>query len=308
MHPDMSADTWQSLYPFPSRFMYICGNRYHYVDEGAGHPVIMVHGNPTWSFYYRNLINYLSSSCRCLAPDHIGCGLSDTPSPRTYGYRLADRLRDLEVFIDRLNLTEPFTLVVHDWGGMIGTAYAVRHPEAIRRMIVTNTAAFTKPQGKSLPFRLRLIREFAWFARPAILGFNLFSWLAANGMGTVQPLPAAVKAGLTAPYNTPSNRIATLRFVQDIPLSPADPSYPLVRETADLLEVLSEKPMLILWGAKDFVFDSDYYDEWLRRFPGAQAHLFNHAGHYLFEDVPREAFACIGNFMNPQHSPNTAQV
>ena len=146
-----SIDSFRDLYPFVSHFARLGGFRYHYVDEGAGDPVVMVHGNPTWSFYFRSLISGLSGTHRTIAPDHIGCGLSEVPSATDYGYRLLDRVNDLERFIDSLNLDRPITLIVHDWGGAIGLSWAVRHPERIGRLVVLNTAAFHMPAGKRLP-------------------------------------------------------------------------------------------------------------------------------------------------------------
>jgi len=135
------------------------GLRYHYIDEGQGEPVIMIHGNPTWSFYFRELIKKLSPEFRTIAVDHIGCGLSDKPDDKSYDYRLKSRVEDIEALLDHLDIQENITLVLHDWGGMIGMAYAVKHPEKIKRIIIMNTAAFLPPDDKKLPFRLQLARN-----------------------------------------------------------------------------------------------------------------------------------------------------
>src|SRR5579885_1237969 len=151
---------WTSLYPFTSRFFLLPGNlRYHYLDEGAGDPVVMLHGNPTWSFFYRDLVCGLRDRCRAIVPDHIGCGLSDKPDDRHYDYTLRRRVDDLEVLLEHLGLRGDLTLVLHDWGGMIGMAYASRHPERVRRLVVLNTAAFGLPAGKRLPGSLWLCRN-----------------------------------------------------------------------------------------------------------------------------------------------------
>ena len=125
------------------------GLRLHYIDEGEGEPVIMLHGNPSWSFLYRNLIDSLRGSHRVIVPDHIGCGLSDKPDDSQYAYTLKSRVDDLEALLDHLGLDRELTLVLHDWGGMIGMTYAARHPERIARLVVTNTAAFHLPAAKS---------------------------------------------------------------------------------------------------------------------------------------------------------------
>ncbi|MBW1865667.1 MAG: alpha/beta fold hydrolase, partial [Deltaproteobacteria bacterium] len=196
----INISPFRHLYPFDSHFMDISGFKYHYVDEGAGSPVIMVHGNPTWSFYYRQLIQALSHQYRTIAVDHIGCGLSDKPTQDQYDYTLDCRINDLERFISRLELKDKITLVLHDWGGMIGIAYALRHLDRMDKIILLNTAAFFPPQGRPLPFRLKLIRHIKPFANVAVLGFNAFA-RSALFMATAKGLSGDVKSGLLAPYN-----------------------------------------------------------------------------------------------------------
>lgn len=296
--PEQKIDLspFRHLYPFASRFLDIDGLRCHYLDEGWGRPVVMLHGNPTWSFYFRGMVQALSPGYRVIVPDHMGCGLSDAPSPRRYGYRLQNRVDDLERLLDHLALDAPLTLMVHDWGGMIGLCYALRHPERIERLVITNTAGFFPPGKKGLPVRLRLIRNLAPLAVPAVLGLNLFS-RAALFMAPRKRLSRAVRAGLAAPYNTPARRMATLKFVQDIPLAPGDPSYSLVRHVDDHLAMLSDLPMLILWGLRDFVFDADYLGEWRRRFPRAAVHAFPEGGHYLLEDESEAVASIVKEFL-----------
>jgi pimeloyl-ACP methyl ester carboxylesterase len=284
------------LYPFRSRFLNIGGLNYHYIDEGSGAPVVMVHGNPTWSFYYRNLVCALRTTCRAIAVDHIGCGLSDKPPAARYGYRLKDRVADFNALIDHLNLDTPVTLVVHDWGGMIATAWAVEHPNRVARMVMLNTAAFFPPGEKPIPGRLKLIRNLSLLAVPAVLGLNLFA-RAALFTASAKRLSRPVKAGLIAPYNCWKNRVATLKFVQDIPLVPSDPSYGLVSHVQRHLFRLNQIPKLVIWGARDVVFDKDYFREWKRRFPGAQTHLFEDAGHYILEDKPEQVIGLIQKFL-----------
>jgi haloalkane dehalogenase len=287
---------FRHLYPFRSHFMKIGGLRYHYLDEGEGDPVVMLHGNPTWSFYYRELAAALASTYRVVVPDHMGCGLSDKPDDTDYDYTLRQRVDDLGALLDHLDLRERLTLVVHDWGGMIGMAYAAAHPERVGRLVITNTAAFFPPGEKGLPLRLRLVRDLPFLAAPAVLGLNLFA-RAALYMAVRKPLPPAVKKGLVAPYDRPRNRIATLRFVQDIPVAPSDPAYDTVQETSERLHRLSGIPVLILWGMHDFVFDGDYLAEWERRFPGAEVHRFSDAGHYLMEDAGDRVIPLVQDFL-----------
>jgi haloalkane dehalogenase len=271
------------------------GLRLHYRDEGQGEPVVMLHGNPTWSFYFRNLISGLSDRYRVIAPDHIGCGLSDRPDEQRYEYRLSRRVDDLEALLGHLRLNERLTLVLHDWGGMIGMAYASRHPERIARLVILNTAAFLLPPGMKLPWQL-------WLSRNTPLGPFLVRGLnafvrGALRYGVVNPLSSQVRASYLEPYRSWKDRLAVLRFVQDIPLSPGDPSYDLVREVQDGLERFRQVPMLICWGAQDFVFDDHFLAEWRRRFPCAEVHRFEDGGHLVLEDAGERILPLVREFL-----------
>jgi len=294
--PPIDLTPFRRLYPFASRYAEVNGQRMHYVDEGRGEPIVMVHGNPTWSFYFRNLIRGLSHDHRTIAPDHIGCGLSSRPGPGEYGFRLRNRVDDLEALLRQLGIDRRITLVLHDWGGIIGMTLAVRHPERIARLVLLNTAAFPKPRGKPLPLALRLVRRVPLLAVPAVLGLNLFARGAA-WTASAKGLDSEVRRGLLAPYNSWRNRLATLRFVQDIPLSPRDPGYGLVAQTGRQLGRFAATPVLICWGERDFVFDRDYLDEWRRRLPRAEVHRFPDAGHYVLEDVPEAVLARLAAFL-----------
>ena len=147
-------------YPFASNYATIDGLRLHYLDEGERQapPLVMVHGNPTWSFFFRKPVLALRDRWRCIVPDHIGMGLSDRPGRDDYGFTLADRIDDLEKLLEQLGVIKNVTLMLHDWGGMIGMGYACRHPERIHSLIFMNTAAFHLPRGLGLPWQLRLAR------------------------------------------------------------------------------------------------------------------------------------------------------
>ncbi|MFQ5410919.1 MAG: alpha/beta fold hydrolase [Phycisphaerae bacterium] len=298
--------TWRHLYPFEGRFLDRGGLRYHFLDENEGdgpaEPIVMVHGNPTWSFYFRELVMALRPDTRCIVPDHIGCGLSDKPGDADYDYRLKNRVDDLEVLLDHLGLHKNVTLVLHDWGGMIGMAAALRRPERIARIVLLNTAAFMLPMGHRLPLRLRLLHGRNPLATLCVRGLNLFA-RAATRMASAKGLSHEVRTGLIAPYDSWRNRIATLRFVQDIPLSPGHPSYDLAKSVDDNLHQLTDVPMLICWGERDFVFDAAFLAEWRRRFPDAEVHTFPDAGHYVLEDAAHAIIPCIRAFLR-RHSPN----
>ncbi len=269
-------------YPFDGRFLRFDDLAMHYLDEGEGPAVLMVHGNPTWSFHYRALIKAIRGDFRAIAPDHIGCGRSDKPSGKDYAYTLERRVADLSRLVDELEL-ERVHLVVHDWGGMIGMAWAVANPDRVDRIVVLNTSAFPLPTTKRMPASLHLART-PGLGAALVRGLNLFS-LGANRTCVAKPLSAAAAAGYLAPYDSWSDRVAVHEFVRDIPLSPADPAWSVVERTAAGLHTLTDKPMSIFWGARDFVFDHHFLAEWRERFPAAEVTEFADAGHYVLEDA-----------------------
>jgi haloalkane dehalogenase len=284
------------LYPFAGHYLDLGGGlRYHYLDEGQGRPVVMLHGNPTWSFYYRDLVGALRDHYRAVVPDHVGCGRSDKPGDDRYDYTLRSRVRDLEALLEHLGLREDLTLVLHDWGGMIGMAFASRHPGWVKRLVVLNTAAFLLPAGKRLPWSLWLCRNTP--AGPLLVrGLNAFCRGAARACCR-RPLPAPVRDGYLAPYDSWAHRIAVLRFIQDIPLGPGDRSYQVVREVQDGLDRFRAVPMLVCWGERDFVFDHHFLAEWQRRFPAAEVHRFPDAGHYVLEDAGAAIIPLVRDFL-----------
>jgi len=290
------SDSLKRHYPFTGNFLDLDGLRYHYLDEGSGPTVVMLHGNPSWSFYYRNLVKSLSGGYRCIVPDHIGCGFSDKPGDDRYDYTLSRRVDDLERLLKYLNINGNITLVVHDWGGMIGMAYAHRHPSAISRLVIMNTAAFHLPSSKPFPPALRICRDTA-LGSFLVRGFNAFS-LAASFVGCKRnPMGAELRGLYRLPYDSWRNRIATLRFVQDIPLKPGDRNYDLVTAVAAGLDRFRDLPMLVVWGERDFVFDRHFLAEWRRRFPQAEYHSFHDAGHYILEDMQHITVPLIADFL-----------
>ena len=262
----------------------------------------MLHGNPTWSFYYRNLVSALRGHCRCIVPDHIGCGLSDKPGDGAYDYRLRSRIEDLEALLSHLALRQPLTLVVHDWGGMIGFAWAVRNPQRIARTVILNTAAFPLPADKTMPAALSLVRNTAMGAF-LVRRFNAFSAIAAR-VAFRKPVPRAVRKAYTLPYDTPANRIATLRFVQDIPLGENDPGFDILLNTAEHLHLLANKPCLIAWGERDFVFDAPFLNKWIEYYPHATVRRYPDCGHYVLEDGGAALIDAIVDFIGIREDSN----
>ena len=298
----------EQLYPFSSHFLNIRGLRLHYLDEGPedAPPVLMLHGNPTWSFYYRNLVRALSATHRCIVPDHLGCGLSDKPGDDKYDYRLASRIEDVDSLMEHLDLAGPITLVVHDWGGMIGFAWAVRNPERISKLVILNTAAFPLPEEKRMPPALSLVRDLK-IGEFLVLRFNAFSAIAAK-VAFKKPVSKEIRKAYTLPYDSPANRIATARFVQDIPLSENDPGFDILLKTAEHLHLLENKPCLIAWGEKDFVFDNTFLKRWLDYYPDAEIHRYPDCGHYILEDGGPALIDTITNFIEIREDSNHGHV
>lgn len=291
-------------YPFaPQRFEVRPGIAMSYLDEGPrqGEVVVMLHGNPSWSFYWRHLVSALSDRYRCIVPDHVGMGLSDKPddapdaSPR-YHYTLQSRIDDVAALLDHLGIDGPVTLAVHDWGGMIGFGWALSHAVQVKRLIILNTAAFPLPAAKAMPWRLSLGRD-SRVGGFLIRAFNLFARGAA-WMGTERRLPGDVRAAYIAPYAGWRNAISTLRFMQDIPLREGDPAWSLVAEAGQRLHAFSDRPAFIGWGLRDFVFDRHFLDGFTTALPQAEVHAFEDAGHYALEDKHEVLVPAIRKFLD----------
>jgi haloalkane dehalogenase len=274
-----NSHDWRSLYPFASRELNVGGHRYHYVDEGQGQTLLLVHGNPTWSFYWRELIRTLAPKYRVIAVDHIGCGLSD--KPRKYPYRLAQHVENLGELVERLDLAN-ITLLAHDWGGPIGLGAALAARKRFSRFVMFNSAAF---RARQIPMRIRVCRA-PLLGRLAVQGFNAFA-RAALRMAVCRPerMTPAVRAGLLAPYGNWHDRQAIFRFVADIPMSPRDPSYQTLCEIEERLWQLATDPWLLIWGMRDWCFTPEFLDQFLTYFPRAQVHRMPNAGHYVVEDA-----------------------
>lgn len=302
----LERESLRALYPFAPHWLDLGGVRMHYVDEGEGEPVVMVHGNPTWSFYYRNLALALRGTHRCIVPDHVGCGFSDRPGDAAYRYTLESRARDLRCLLDSLKL-ERFTLVVHDWGGMIGLAAALRRPQQVARLVILNTSAFLLPRGKRLPSSLWFIRHVPMLPALLVRGLNAFARGAVR-YGAMRPLPRDVRRAYIRPYHSWRDSLATLRFVQDIPLRAGDASYELSRWVDERLATLRDRPTLICWGRRDFVFDDHFLNEWRRRLPAADVHVFEDAGHLVLEDAGERIIPLVRAFLDGSPAARAATV
>jgi pimeloyl-ACP methyl ester carboxylesterase len=291
-------------YDFAShRFEVRPGTRMHYLDEGPreGEVVLALHGNPSWSYYWRHLVHGLRDRYRVIVPDHVGMGLSDKPDdaddalPR-YDYTLQSRVDDVGALLAHLGIDGPLSLAVHDWGGMIGFGWALAAPERVRRLVVLNTAAFPMPAGKPMPWQIALGRDYH-VGELVIRGFNAFS-AGASHLGVERRMPRDVRRAYVAPYDSWRNRIATVRFMQDIPLGEGDRAWPLVAAAGERLATYADRPAFLGWGLKDFVFDRDFLGRFRAAWPQAEVHAFEDAGHYVLEDRHEVLVPAIRAFLD----------
>lgn len=276
-------------YPFIPRFMDSNGHRLAYLDEGKGPVVVMLHGNPSWSYLYRKVVRQLQGRYRCIVPDHLGCGFSDKPQEASYSLNM--HIHNLEALLQGLGI-DRCTLILHDWGGAIGMGWAVRHPAQVAAIVACNTAAFASTR---MPWRIAMCR-WPIFGPLALRGLNAFA-RAAIFMAVSKKMRPKVAQGFLAPYDSWENRIALLRFVQDIPMNKEHPSWLTLAAIEAGLPLFAATPMLLCWGGADFCFDRHFYDEWRCRFPQAEAHYFTDAGHYLFEDALEDIAPLISRFL-----------
>ena len=285
-------------YPFtPKQFQPRPGLSMSYLDEGPrdGEVVVMLHGNPSWSYYWRTLVSGLSDKYRCIVPDHIGMGFSDKPDDADYDYTLQSRVDDVAALLQHLGITGPVTLAVHDWGGMIGFGWALSHAAQVKRLVVTNTAAFPLPQAKPMPWQIALGRDWK-FGALIIRAFNAFS-SGASYLGVERRMPADVRRAYVSPYNNWKNRISTVRFMQDIPLGTQDKAWPLLEEAGRRLPEFADRPAFLGWGLKDFVFDKHFLAGFRAALPNAEVHAYDDAGHYVLEDKHETLVPLIRDFL-----------
>ncbi len=290
---DIKAGNWQSLYPFAMRSIQVGEHRINFVDEGdpSADPILMVHGNPTWSFYWRRLISQLSESHRTIAIDHLGCGLSDKPVD--HDYCLQDHIDNLCQLIDRLDLSN-VTLMAHDWGGSIGLGSLLARRDRFRRIVLFNTGAFPPPY---IPLRIRACR-WPVVGKIGVQGLNMFA-RAAITMATEQAggLPDDVAAGLLAPYHSWNHRTAIYRFVKDIPAAPTHRTWDVLENIESQLPQLSTWPILMMWGMKDWCFRPECLRRLQKAWPEAEVHEIDDAGHYVIEDAPEQVASSVAEFL-----------
>ena len=299
-----SGPTLEKLFPFRRNFATVAGFQMHYVDEGpvdegpvdTNAPVVVcLHGNPTWSFYFRDLIRNLSRDFRVIAPDFIGCGLSDHPKDRHF--RAVDRIDQVQNLLAQLGVNR-YSLVMHDWGGPIGTGLALRNIPAICRMVYFNT---TLTEIDSLPGIIRraaspLIGRFLTQTTMQFLKLT-------TRRGVVRPLSRSIRDAYHSPYMTRERRTAIWDFVQDIPFADTHPTRADLLAIESQLPSLGHVPVLIVWGLRDPCFHRVMLDKVAHHFPQAKVVELPNASHLVLEDETDDSIAAVRGFLKaPQES------
>lgn len=300
--------TWRDLYSFASHTLDLGGRAYHYLDEkpdsadSAELPTLLfVHGNPTWSFHWRNLIESNRGRYRCVAPDHLGCGLSDLQSRPL---ALADHIDNLVKLIDEADLRK-VTLVAQDWGGAIGLGALLQRRVRFERVVLFNTGAFPP---WFIPFRIRVCR-WPIFGQLALQGANGFSRAALRmTLGRRRRLDPAVEEAYLAPYHDWKSRAAVYQFVKDIPLSPSHPTWQTLSEIEQGLPQLEPLPKLLIWGMRDWCFTPACLEKLVEYWPKADVHRLDDVGHWVVEDAPEQVESIVSDWLEKTAVPVSEAV
>lgn len=286
--PDWVSD---DLFPFESKFFTTpSGHRMHLVDEGAGKPIVFVHGNPAWSFEFRHLIKGLRSDFRCIAPDHIGFGLSSR-SDRRRDHHPAALAREFTALIDYLELSD-ITLFLTDWGGPIGLDFARKQPDRLKRIVIANTWCW--PVADDIHFKSFSFLMSSWVGQYLIRHRNFFvNRVMPKAVGNKAVLAPEIMAHYRMAMPTPDARSA----------SAALPGH-IVGATDWLRSIWSERaafvnyPALIFWGLKDIAFRKKELDRWKSVLSDAESHELQGCGHFLAEEAPEKLVEALHAFMS----------
>ncbi len=282
-------------YPFRSRWWQTDEGRMHYIDEGAGPPIVFVHGVPAWSFNFRVMVRGLSSRFRCVAADHIGFGLSDKPT--RWHYDPAALAAHTEELIEGLGLRD-LTLVVHDWGGPLGLSYALRHPDNVARLVLLNTWMWSSDGDLRARLVARLLASPLYLAledRMAITA-RLFTRLAVARRDRISP---GVFAHFEGPFRRRDDRAGLRALVRAI-----RGSDEWVGSLWEERERLRDVPALVVWGMKDPAFPPRYLSRWEALFARARIECLTGVGHYPHEEAPEEVLCLLEEFVKSEEPPS----
>ncbi len=287
------------LFPYPSNEIQVGSHTMRYLDVGSGDEVLLcVHGNPTWSFYWRSIVERFSDGRRVVAVDHLGCGRSDKPPRGEFPYTLAAHRDNLVQLIEALDLRN-VSLIAHDWGGAIGLCSLLERQDRFNRIVLLNTAAFPPPY---MPLRISACRVPV-LGTAAVRGLNAFARAAVSMAMSRTKMDPMVAKGLLAPYDNWRNRVAIDSFVRDIPTSTNHPTYKVLEQLESRLPDLAPMRALLVWGMQDWCFRPECLRRFQEVWPDAQSVEIADAGHYVIEDAPAETLGAIEEFLNRRLTP-----
>ncbi|GAB3328658.1 alpha/beta fold hydrolase [Larkinella ripae] len=275
-------------YPFPANFLLINGQQQHYIDVGVGEILLFIHGTPSWSFDFRNVIKTLSTHYRCIAMDHIGFGLSD--KPETYDYSTQQHAVTLQLFIDSLQIKD-LTLVMHDFGGPIGFHYAIANPENIKRLVFLNTWLWSSEGEPAFKKMKRVLKSPLLAFLYTYFNFSA-KYLLPYSFGNKFKLSAHIHQHYRKPFSSPKRRKGPLAFAKSL-LNDQDWFEQLWNRKQPLIE----KPVLLLWGLNDQLVTPGYLRKFQRAFPQAQTIELPDCGHFPQEEESGAVAAGIRTFV-----------
>ncbi|MEM0948687.1 MAG: alpha/beta fold hydrolase [Pseudomonadota bacterium] len=289
----------ETEYPFDRNFFDSPMGAMHFVDEGKGDPVLMLHGNPTWSFLYRNIIPEIAKAHRVVAPDHIGFGLSDKPKDEA-AYSLRHHIENLEALVLELDLRD-ITLVMQDWGGPIGLAVAARHPNRIKALVILNTFGFYPPIDGVDPEKLKLPPPLLLMRSKGVGDFIVrrmgFFERQVMKLATATKRDRKIRNAYTGIFTSFAARAGVMAFPRMIPTNTAHPAAKvLLEETGPYLDSY-DGPAKIFWGVKDPLIPIGALAAWKKRLPQAQVTEFAQARHYLQDDEPEALVSGLKEFL-----------
>lgn len=275
-----------SLYPFTSHYHKVEAGRLHFIDSGDGEPVVFVHGNPTWSFLYRKLILELNSNYRCIAPDHIGFGLSDKPAK--WNYKVRDHAKNFESLMNSLSL-DSFSLAVHDWGGPIGLSYALNNSDRVNSLIVMNTWMWPLNNDLSAQTFSRILG--GRIGQYLIKHWHIFVNIIMK-LGTHHRLSPGVHDHYKRQFSNDSERKGIWMFPYEI-IQASDWLNELWEKRSNIADV----PTLLLWGSRDPAFRKSVRKQWENFLKNFDTYTFDDASHYIQEDVGSQITQKIRAFL-----------
>lgn len=280
-------------YPFTDNYIDVDGGRMHYVDEGSGEPIVFVHGMPTWSYLWRNLIRDLGKDHRCVAPDLIGFGLSD--KPQEWSYSPAAQARNLAHLIEALNL-EDVTLVLHDFGASLGMAYAVAHPANVKRIVVFNSWCWDVSEDPAVARTGKLMAGA--LGKMMYVNLNQAPKLLGKAFADRAKFTESMQTAYTKPFEQKDQRYGPWNMARNMMEQGAwfDEQW---RERHEL----DETPMQFVWGMKDPTFGEKCLNKWWHEFPLAEVERLDNAGHFPMEEKPFEVLRAVRSFFGAKKGP-----